>query len=96
MMKKCNLYIMFLICMFSLLIGSKYLFEMVTVFFVLSFSYDDDESTLNEYRERERERERERVEREEDAAMKLSVNCCSTALSSSHQMLLWSTSTLLL
>jgi hypothetical protein len=58
--------------MFSLLIGSKYeLVEMVTVFFVLSFSYDD-ESTLNE--------QRERVEREEDAAMKLSINCC-TALS---------------
>jgi hypothetical protein len=39
--------------MFSLLIGSKYeLVEMVTVFFVLSFSYDD-EATLNEQRERE-------------------------------------------
>jgi hypothetical protein len=45
--------------MFSLLIGSKYeLVKMVTVFFVLSFSYDD-ESTMNEQRERERERERE-------------------------------------
>jgi hypothetical protein len=39
--------------MFSLLIGSKYeLVKMVTVFFVLSFSYDD-ESTMNEQRERE-------------------------------------------